>query len=388
MWAFAATAWAIDLPNAVRHSGNYTVRITVRDRDGATSSGSGIIVSDGWAFTCAHMFRDAAAPRATLHQADASWTGTPVVIDSKRDFAAIRLDRSVSVEPIKLGKPQEGEHLWAIGHPGGTGQAYWIQGRASYKYVNTLSWKGQAARSGHSGGPCFNKAGDLCGIISASDMVDETFFAPMSEVAESQQLPPGFIETQCSIGVCTPSPNGRYLFPWNSRANAAVNIARSGQRQLVPRQPCPPPIPAVPVPSARGPAGPAGPPGPQGPAGPPGVAGPQGDVAEITAEQLDEIASIIYERMQADPEQWRGPKGEQGMPGQAPPIEDIVGAIPPTRLTFLDGDGRPHATQSAVPGGEFRIPARTIEVINPDGTVQRASKPLGEPIRIRLVPVE
>jgi hypothetical protein len=109
--------------------------------------------------------------------------------------------------------------------------------------------------------------------------------------------------------------------------------------------------------------GPAGEVGPLGPAGPPGQAGAAGE---------------------AGPAGIAGAAGQSGPPG----LPGVVGAAgPPTKILLVDEGGNAVTTLSADAAGVIKLPPVMLQIRHFDGLLMKQSKPLGQPITIKLVPL-
>ncbi len=84
---------------------------------------------------------------------------------------------------------------------------------------------------------------------------------------------------------------------------------------------------------------------------------PQPTQSPAAALDRESLLNELLERMAADP-RFRGPRGEPGPAG-------------------LRG-----------PPALINLPPVVLEIIRPDGSIARQSKPLGQPIRLKLVPIE
>ena len=90
----------------------------------------------------------------------------------------------------------------------------------------------------------------------------------------------------------------------------------------------------------------------------------------------------------------RGPKGEPGRDGTPANLDydrlasEVSARLPPISVKVDDGEGSISELQSVHLGGTLTLPPVRMEIEYPDnGDVKYQSKPLGEPIRLRLVPL-
>jgi hypothetical protein len=346
--------------------------------------GSGVYLGDGLVLTASHVFRDGngfgRVQFADGHQSSGLVRGD----DSQWDQAIIELanpPRSSMCVRLAQRDPQPGEVVYAAGHDG-TQAATWRGVVADYaapgpNQPNEWFTFTGVAQPGFSGGPVFNQAGELIGNLWGARP-----------------------EEYKTTAVCW-SRTQRFLLPWNARL-AAIQYAcppgticrpaprqSSGGRQVYvqpqprlisPSTTAPPAIPmpdVEPVQPVAPPVdldaladkimdrlkldgsfvGPAGPVGPQGPPGPAGSAGPPGPPGE------------------------RGKAGPPGQPGRDG--KDGTGLT----IQLLDEYGNSVGTLTPSAGGVLRLPPVVVQIEQIDGSVYQQAKPLGQPIRIKLVPL-
>ena len=175
-------------------------------------------------------------------------------------------------------------------------------------------------------------------------------------------------ETQCPTGNCA---TGRMR---------TVLVAPRPIARLAPRTAAPPIVvaspPAVEIdyakltdmviakiksdPAFLGPAGPAGTPGPAGADGPMGPTGPEGTPGRDGSN---------------------GEAGALGVPGLQGP------AGPPTKIQLVDEAGNVVTTIAADASGIIKLPPVMLQIRHLDGSLVKQSKPLGQSITIKLVPI-
>lgn len=286
-------------------------------------------------------------------------------------------------------------------------------------YTGTLLQSGREATwsppciSGDSGGSILNSRRQLVGVQSTgSGLAGTTQVGKSRWPIYARSNGPGLpairsfltrVQTQCYGGVCPPrSSYGIQSIPYAQAVPRGSLYPVDAQPMQVPSPGSNPPIqtqPAQPIqcypnspackscqcgPPVPGPAGPAGVPGKDGG---PGPAGPPG---KVTEEQLQVIAGIIWERMQSDPEMFRGPAGPPGQPGNNGK-DGAVGDISMS-LELLDGNGQAVEKQTIKPGGTFKIPPSRLTVYddaNGNGSYEEAevfriARPLGEAIELEV----
>ncbi len=148
-------------------------------------------------------------------------------------------------------------------------------------------------------------------------------------------------------------------------------------------------------PGEKGERGPPGEPGETGPAGPPGPPGPPGEPGQVSDIDADALALKISELLKQDPAFIQACKGEPGPPGPpgAPAAIDINNLItqvqanwPPLKVEILGQNDEPAQIQEVLPGGTIRIPPVVVEKLE-QGKRYYQVKPLGEAIRLELIPV-
>ena len=156
------------------------VRVSVQDRNGQTSLGSGTLVEaysdgSGLVVTNNHVIADAASAtsgsvffrggrqsRFTIRDADATW-----------DIAILEVEAPAEVEPVTVSDqpPQRGEPLM-IGGYGGDNRLLFQAGSLAKRLAPRIGQPFEQfelqpcqARQGDSGGPVFNGKGRLCGAL-------------------------------------------------------------------------------------------------------------------------------------------------------------------------------------------------------------------------------
>jgi len=126
------------------------------------SAGSCTVIDSSLVLTAAHVVGQSVA---TVDCAGEKIRGKVIALDLYRDWALVRLEKSIDVKPrsIRQAKLSEGETVFAIGY-GGQGYGY-TRGRFTKGVL-----RGRAV-SGDSGGPICDAQGKLVGVITgyASD---------------------------------------------------------------------------------------------------------------------------------------------------------------------------------------------------------------------------
>jgi len=152
------------------------VRVAVPERDGA-AYGSGTLVavneSSGLVLTNWHVVRDAAGP-IVVYFPDGFRSGAYLLrVDRDWDLAALAIRRP-NVQPIAVASqaPQPGEELTIAGYGSGSYRAVtgvvtqYVSpgGNQPYEMIELSA----PARNGDSGGPIFNRRGELAGTLFGS----------------------------------------------------------------------------------------------------------------------------------------------------------------------------------------------------------------------------
>jgi len=398
--------WLIILVAAAVAQGQVDPQSVCRIRCGS-SLGSGAYLGDGLVLTCAHLFRgEEGQPTTAWFPNGQGYGATLLKVDSQWDLAIMELAKAPSVAALipATENVQIGQAVYSAGYdrgntvisrngqvlrysaPDTTGPADWFELTS-------------CVEPGSSGGPVCNQQGQLVGVIWGSSPPTNTttgvmlgrtrrFLLPWNARLEAVRL------TQCGPQVCPQGcpPGMRRVYPVRPRV-----ICPPTQYQVQPR----PQQPVLVDPDITTP--------------PPGTTTPPVEV-EVDYEA---IADLVLDRIAADPEKFRGPPGPpgpQGLPGA--PGESQVGATGPAGPPGLAGpsgpagppgpagpagsngqDASPLVIESESPDGTvqqyvpdadgiLRLPPVTLQIEQLDGKVYTQSKPLGVPIRIKLVPIK
>lgn len=152
------------------------VRITTPpDASGAYSSGTGIIIDQGWVLTNQHVIDGAPNALVKLYYGDGRESpGKVVASDADLDLALVQSDTG-DLRSVTWGDEahlQQGAILFAVGFARGSPRPFPTQGR----YVQTIVDRstGQAfiesdvpLEHGDSGGPLLNRCGQVIGVNTA-----------------------------------------------------------------------------------------------------------------------------------------------------------------------------------------------------------------------------
>ncbi|MEM6513413.1 MAG: trypsin-like peptidase domain-containing protein [Pseudomonadota bacterium] len=141
--------------------------------------GSGVIVDhDGYVMTAAHVIQTADLVEVEFHDGNTS-TAAIIFSDPARDVALLKLDKlPESLAPAPLGdsdRVETGDEVFVIGAPLGLSYTLTvghISGRRGGNQDMTQGIQAEtfqtdaAINQGNSGGPLFNKRGEVIGIVS------------------------------------------------------------------------------------------------------------------------------------------------------------------------------------------------------------------------------
>ncbi len=148
-------------------------RIIVPEQ-GATAYGSGTLIdvreNFGLVITNWHVVRDATGSIEVVFPDGFTSKGRALKVDSDWDLAALVIWRP-SIEPVSIASaaPQPGEQLTICGY--GQGNYRCATGRCTQYYAPRLDFPRHMveldveARQGDSGGPIFNRQGELAGVL-------------------------------------------------------------------------------------------------------------------------------------------------------------------------------------------------------------------------------
>lgn len=172
---------------------------------GARSTGSGVVVADGLLLTAAHVVGDASLVR--IDHRDTTVTGEVVgVLGDGRDVALVRVDAPMDAPLPVADRPVVGDAVTLVGHPDGGPRTVRVgEAAAVAPVVAMLAGGGDilgvdvAIAAGFSGGAAIDAAGDLIGLVVASEEKTGTALVvalPELATIESAGLVPG----ECPAG--------------------------------------------------------------------------------------------------------------------------------------------------------------------------------------------
>lgn len=330
------------------------VRIIVDDGNG-TSRGSGTIVGrkDGVAtvLTAAHLLRDRRGDVIVV-AAGQRCAARVLLADAVLDLAALQI-RDPGLHYVHLTETRlvSGAQAWASGY--GAGSYRQVGGRF-VQYLSPddgRSWDWAEfscpVRDGDSGGPVLDTEGRLVAVVSAR--------------GEGRTCGPCFPRIRAFLGTALGCRGG-----WCPTPPRAGNLSLYPQRPMIPRFVPQGPVRIVDLPRPQPPSVKVEP--------PPETPKPQ-QPAEI---DYDRLAALVFARIEANAEKFRGAPGEPGVPGV--PGRHGQDGSDGTSAT-LDYDA---LTQTVV----SRLPPQRVEWQRLDGQVLTQEKPLGEPLRFKSVEID
>jgi S1-C subfamily serine protease len=151
------------------------VRVQVPLAEGRVAFGSGVLVAPDTVLTNWHVVNEAVGPPTVYFPGQPAITGSVLKTDRVWDLAAITVAQT-SAQPVRIAQQpaKVGDPLTIIGYgPEGVYRA--ASGRCSSYGApgaglpNEFFEISTAARSGDSGGPVLNAAGELAGVLNGSD---------------------------------------------------------------------------------------------------------------------------------------------------------------------------------------------------------------------------
>ena len=169
-----------------------TVRINVPDRDGSGSAGTGALVAPNLVMTANHVVKDRKDTVLVTFPNGRVVEGNVIKTDEAQDIAAIEIPVT-GITPLKIGEmPNDGDKLSIEGYGGGKFAA--CTGTLSPKRFGQQKekWRqidGCQARSGDSGGPVLNEAGEFVGVLWGSSR-GQTLFTAIDIVRDFLPTPP------------------------------------------------------------------------------------------------------------------------------------------------------------------------------------------------------
>ena len=185
------------------------------------SAGSGFIITeDGYIVTNCHVVSGGGTVQVTLYDGT-TYNGTVVGSDEEYDIAVVKID-ATGLQPVVIGDSsalQVGNDVAAIGNPLGELTFSMSEGIVSCvdRLINVegtpfnMIQVTAAVNSGNSGGPLFNRYGEVVGIVSAKYSTSSNgtsveglgFAIPINDVAVMIQdiITNGYVSNKPYLGV-------------------------------------------------------------------------------------------------------------------------------------------------------------------------------------------
>ncbi|MDD4715021.1 MAG: trypsin-like peptidase domain-containing protein [Oscillospiraceae bacterium] len=208
------------------------------------AAGSGFIISaDGYILTNYHVVENAKTIQVTLGSG-AKYSGRLVGYDDDSDVAVLKVSAS-SLNPVVIGdsdKMHVADAVMAIGNPLGDLTFTCTTGIVSALNrsvtINGLSYNMMqtdcAINEGNSGGPLFNKYGEVVGIVSAkyaSSQIEGLGFAiPINDVTSlvSEIIKTGYVTGKASMGITVTTISSAMAQQYNMKQGAYVVSVGAG----------------------------------------------------------------------------------------------------------------------------------------------------------------
>lgn len=158
------------------------------DPPGVLQQASGIIIDDrGHIITAAHIARSTKNHARIVTRSGERHRADIVYIDQREDIALLRVRPFAGMTPVRFAEPggvKKGDFALAVGSPSRARGAVTFGFVREVRLAETLEynrWRIEHAieidmevESGHSGGPVFDKAGRLIGMVAGYELGDTT----------------------------------------------------------------------------------------------------------------------------------------------------------------------------------------------------------------------
>lgn len=152
---------------------------------GGLGSGTGMVISaDGYAVTNYHVVEGSTAVQVSVSDTGETYTATVVGHDAAVDIAVLKLENAKDLDYIEFdtATPKKGESVSIVGNAGGQGYLTRLQGAitaTNQDITATIDGEGNEELTGlietdadvvqgYSGGPMYNSAGKVIGVIVAA----------------------------------------------------------------------------------------------------------------------------------------------------------------------------------------------------------------------------
>lgn len=231
-----------------------TTELTYQNFFGQTSSqavsGSGFIITeDGYILTNYHVISYAAQGNyaiTVMTYDGTSYTAKIVGVDSSNDIAVLKID-ATELTPVTFGDSDEmsvGDTVYAVGNPLGELQFTMTTGHVSALDRTITTDEGSvpinmfqidaAVNSGNSGGPVYNDAGQVIGIVTAkysSTGVEGLGFAiPINDAVNlaNELMENGVVTNKVQLGITTQTVPASVAQYYNMVEGAYVYSVNAG----------------------------------------------------------------------------------------------------------------------------------------------------------------
>ena len=215
----------------------------------ASVTGSGVIISeDGYILTNYHVIEEAKTggyPVEVMMYDETSYEAEIVGYDEDNDIALLKID-AVGLNAAQLGDSENltvGQTVYAVGNPLGE-LSYTITGGMVSATDRTITTESNVAvnmfqidaavNSGNSGGPVYNSAGQVVGIVtakySATGVEGIGFAIPISDAAHiaNQILEYGYVADKAYMGITCSTVSSSAAQSYNMVVGAYVNSINEG----------------------------------------------------------------------------------------------------------------------------------------------------------------
>ena len=215
----------------------------------ANISGSGfIITSDGYIITNYHVIEDAYKgnyPVTVITYDETAYEAEIIGFDADNDIALLKIDAE-GLSAAQLGDSDDlvvGQTVYAVGNPLGTLSYTMTSGIVSAldRTISTNTTDAvtvfqidAAVNSGNSGGPVYNEAGQVIGVVNAKSQVSGVeglgFAIPISDAAHivNQLLENGYVADKAHMGISISTVTESAASSYNMVVGAYVNGVTEG----------------------------------------------------------------------------------------------------------------------------------------------------------------
>ena len=215
----------------------------------ASVTGSGVIISDdGYILTNYHVIEEAdegGYPVEVMMYDETAYDAQIVGYDKDNDIALLKID-AIGLNAAQLGNSDDltvGQTVYAVGNPLGE-LSYTITGGMVSATDRTITTESNVAvnmfqidaavNSGNSGGPVYNSAGQVIGIVtakySATGVEGIGFAIPISDAAHiaNQILEYGYVADKAYMGITCATVSSSAAQSYNMVVGAYVNSINEG----------------------------------------------------------------------------------------------------------------------------------------------------------------